>query len=149
MSPVTETELSRPAVLPDSRVQFQPSAGHTARLEIRWLKSSVAVISAHGEIDESNAGTLAEYTLGHVMGCGGLILDLRGLDFFGAAGFSALQNISAGCARAGIGWALVPSAIVSRVLRICDPQGRLPAASSLDAGPGRTTSHSSTRYAKM
>ena len=149
MSAVTETERSRLSVLPDSRVLSQPSEGHTARLEIRRLKSSVAVISAHGEIDESNAGILAEYTLGHVMGCRGLILDLRGLDFFGAAGFSALHKISASCARAGIGWALVPNAVVSRVLRICDPQGRLPAASTLDAGPGRTTSHSLTRYTKM
>lgn len=44
----------------------------------------MAVISAHGDIDASNAGTLAEYTLGHVTGCRGLIRDLRGLDFFGA-----------------------------------------------------------------
>jgi anti-anti-sigma factor len=132
MSAVTETELPRPFVLPDSGVLSQPWQGHTARFEIR-LKSSVAVISAHGDIDASNAGTLAEYTLGHVMGCRGLILDLRGLDFFGATGFSALHKVSAGCARAGIGWALVPGAAVSRVLRICDPQGTLPAASTLDA----------------
>jgi anti-anti-sigma factor len=133
MSTVTETELPRPFVLPDSGVLSQPWQGHTARFEIRRLKSSVAVISAHGDIDASNAGTLAEYTLGHVMGCRGLILDLRGLDFFGATGFSALHKVSAGCARAGIGWALVPGAAVSRVLRICDPQGTLPAASTLDA----------------
>jgi anti-anti-sigma regulatory factor len=63
------------------------------------LKSSVAVISAHGEIDASNVGTLAEYTLGHLTGCPGLILDLRGLAFFGAKGFSALHTVSAGCAR--------------------------------------------------
>ena len=113
---------------------FPTIGGHTARLEIRRLKSSVAVISAHGEIDVSNADTLAEYTLGHVTGCRGLILDLRGLDFFGAKGFWALHEVSAGCARAGIGWALVPSAAVSRVLRICEPQGRLPTASTLDAG---------------
>jgi anti-anti-sigma factor len=134
MSAITETELSRRSVLPDSRVLSPPSEGYTARLEIRRLKSSVAVISAHGEIDASNAGTLAEYTLGHVMGdCRGLILDLRGLDFFGAGGFSALHKISAGCARAGIGWAMVPNAVVSRALRICDAQGRLPAASARDA----------------
>jgi anti-anti-sigma factor len=130
MSAVTETELSRPSVLPDSRVLSPPSEGPTARLEIRRPKSSLAVISAHGEIDASNAGTLAEYTLGQLMGCRVLILDLRGLDFFGVVGFSALHKISAGCARAGIDWALVPNAVVSRVLRICDPQGRLPAASS-------------------
>jgi anti-anti-sigma factor len=133
MSAVTETELSYPFVLPDSGVLSQPWQGHTARLEIRRLSQQVAVISAHGDIDASNAGTLAEYTLGHVTSCRGLILDLRGLDFFGAKGFSALHKVSAGCARAGIGWALVPSAAVSRVLGICDPQGTLPAASTLDA----------------
>ena len=133
MSAVTETELSHPFVLPDSGVLSQPWQGHIARLEIRRLKSSVAVISAHGDIDASNAGTLAEYTLGHVTDCRGLILDLRGLDFFGAKGFAALHKVSAGCARAGIGWALVPGAAVSRVLRICDPQGTLPAASTLGA----------------
>ena len=133
MSAVTETELSHPFVLPDSGVLSRPWLGHTARLEIRRLKSSVAVISAHGDIDASNAGTLAEDTLGHVTSCRRLILDLRGLDFFGAKGFSALHKVSAGCAHAGIGWALVPSAAVSRVLRICDPQGTLPAASTLDA----------------
>ncbi len=100
------------------------------------MNSSVAVISAHGEIDESNAGTLAECTLGHVTGCRGLILDLRGLDFFGAKGFSALHKVSAGCARAGISWALVPGAVVSRWLRICDPQDTLPAASTLVAALG-------------
>ena len=133
MSAVTEIELSHPFVLPDSGVLSRPWQGHTARLEIRRLKSSVAVISAHGDIDASNAGTLAEYTLGHVTSCRRLILDLRGLDFFGAKGFSALHKVSAGCARAGVGWAVVPGAAVSLVLRICDPQGTLPAASTLDA----------------
>jgi anti-anti-sigma factor len=133
MSAVTETELSHPFVLPDSGVLSQPWQGHIVRLAIHRLKSSVAVISAHGDIDASNAGTLAEYTLGHVTDCRGLILDLRGLDFFGAKGFSSLNQVSAGCARAGIGWALVPGAAVSRVLRICDPQGTLPAARTLGA----------------
>jgi anti-anti-sigma factor len=133
MSAVTETELPHLSVLPDSGVLSQPWQGHTARLEIRRLSRRVAVISADGDIDASNAGTLAEYTLGQVTGCRRLILDLRGLDFFGAKGFSALHEVSAGCARAGVGWAVVPGAAVSRVLRICDPQGTLPAASTLDA----------------
>ncbi len=133
MSAVTETELFHPFVLPDSGVLSQPWECHTARLEVRRLKSSMTVVSAHGEIDASNADTLAQYTLGHVTGCRGLILDLRGLDFFGAKGFSTLHEISAGCARASIGWAVVPSAAVSLVLRICNPQGTLPAASTLAA----------------
>lgn len=133
MSISMETKLSHPFIPPNRGVLSQPWQDHTARLEVRRLTSSVAIISAHGEIDESNAGALAEYTLEHVTGCRGLILDLRGLAFFGAKGFSALDKVSAGCARAGIGWALVPGAVVSRLLRICDPQGRLPAANTLVA----------------
>ncbi len=67
------------------------------------------------------------------MRCRGLILDLRGLDFFGTEGFSALHRVSVCCARAGIGWAVVPGEAVCRVLRIGDPQGLLPAAGTVAA----------------
>jgi hypothetical protein len=96
------------SVLPDGGFLSQLWQGHTARLASRRLRSSVAVISAHGDIDASNADTLTEYTLGHLMRCRGLILDLRGLDFFGTEGFSALHRVSVCCARARIGWAVVP-----------------------------------------
>ena len=111
----------------------QPWQGHTAWLASRRLRSSVAVISAHRHIDASNADTLTEYTLGHLMRCRGLILDLHDLDFFGTEGFSALHRVSVCCAHAGIGWALVSGEAVSRVLRIVDPQGLLPGASSVEA----------------
>jgi anti-anti-sigma factor len=111
----------------------QPWESHSTRFAYRRLRSSVAVISAHGHIDASNADTLTEYTLGHLMRCRGLILDLRDLDFFGTEGFSALHRVSVCCADPGTGWAFVPSEAVSRVLRIGDPQGLLPAASTLEA----------------
>jgi hypothetical protein len=62
-----------------------------------------------------------------------LILDLRDLDFFGTEGFSALHRVSVCCAHAGIGWAVMPGEEVSRVLGIVDPQGLLPAASTVEA----------------
>jgi anti-anti-sigma factor len=111
----------------------QPWQSHTTRLANRRLRSSIAVISAHGHIDASNADTLTEYTLGHLTRCRGLILDLRDLDFFGTDGFSALHRVSVCCADPGIGWVVVPSEAVSRVLRIGDPQGWLPAASTVEA----------------
>jgi anti-anti-sigma factor len=121
------------SVLPDGGLFSQPWEGHTARLASHRLGSSVVVISAHGDIDASNADTLTEYTLGHLLRCRGLILDLRGLDFFGTEGFSALHRVSVGCARAGIGWAAVPGEAVWRVLRIGDPEGLLPTASTVEA----------------
>jgi len=111
----------------------KPCKSHTTRLANHRMRSPVAVISAHGHIDASNADTLTEYTLGHLMRCRGVILDLHDLDFFGTEGFSALHRVSVCCAHAGIGWAIVPSEAVSRVLRIGDPQGLLPAASTVEA----------------
>jgi len=122
-----------PSVLPEGGFLSQPWEGHTARLASRRLRSAVAVVSAHGDIDASNADTLTEYTLGHLTRCRGLILDLRDLDFFGTEGFSALHRVSVYCARVGMGWALVPGVAVSRVLRIGDPQGLLPTANTLEA----------------
>ncbi len=55
-------------------------------------------------------------------------MDLRGLEFFGTAGFSALHTINVRCAGAGVRWAVVPSKAVSRLLRICDPDNALPVA---------------------
>ena len=121
------------SALPDSSFLSQPWGSHTARFASRRLRSSIAVIRAHGGIDASNADTLTNYTLGHVMRCRGLIVDLRDLDFFGTEGFSALHRVSVGCARAGKGWAVVSGEAVSRVLRIGDPQGLLPAVSTVEA----------------
>ena len=69
--------------------------------------------------------------------CRALLLDLTNLEFFGIAGFSALHRISVSCARAGIGWALVPSAAVSLLLRICDPDGLLPAVDTVSTALAR------------
>jgi len=125
--------LPTPSIPRADGLLSQSWGSRTTRLAYGRLGSSVAVISAHGHIDASNADTLTEYTLGHLMRCRGLILDLRDLDFFGTDGFSALHRVSVCCADPGIGWAVVPSAAVSRVLRIGDPHGLLPAARTVEA----------------
>jgi len=111
----------------------KPCKGQLAHWDTHWTKSSVVIVSAHGDIDCTNAHTLTEYSLAHLVRCRGLILDLTRLEFFGAAGFSALHRISVRCASAGIDWALVPGAAVSLVLRICDTDGLLPAADTVSA----------------
>jgi anti-anti-sigma regulatory factor len=94
MAAVTATELSHPIGLADGGFLSPPLEDRTAQVASRRLKSSVTVISAHGAIDASNAGTLTEYTLRPVPGCRGLILDLSGLDSFGTEGFSALRTLT-------------------------------------------------------
>jgi anti-anti-sigma factor len=133
MSGITMNTPLDPSVVPDGGFLSPPWECHAARLASRRLRSSVTVISAYGDIDASNADSLTQYTLGHLTRCRGLILDLRALDFFGTEGFSALHMVSVCCARAGKGWAAIPGEAVSRVLRIGDPQGLLPAASTLEA----------------
>jgi anti-anti-sigma factor len=129
---MTDTLLHSVAQLGDA-ISSTPNAGEFAWLDTHWMKSSVAVISVHGDIDKTNARTFTEYSLANLARCRGLILDLTRVEFFGAAGFSELLKISMSCARAGIGWALVPGDAVSVVLRVCDPDGFLPAADTVTA----------------
>ena len=104
-----------------------------ARFSTRWTMSSVAIVSAYGDIDASNAHALTEHAPVNAVRCRGLILDLSGLEFIGTEGFSAVHRISVRCARAEIGWMLVPGAAVSRLLRVCDPHGSLPTVDTVGA----------------
>ena len=106
---------------------------HAVRFDARWTMSSVAIVSAHGEIDGTNASAFTDYAIVKAVRCRGLILDLSGLEFFGTEGFPALHRVSVNCARAGMGWLVVPGAAVSRLLRICDPHGSLPAVDTVGA----------------
>ena len=106
---------------------------HTASFATRWLQPSVAVITAHGDLDASNAQDFVDYTLRHAARAQRLALDLSGVDFFGTAGFSALHTLNVRCAGAGVEWVLVPSNAVSRLLRICDPDSTLPMAATMPA----------------
>ena len=141
MSTATAKELSSPFLLANGGFVSQPWVGHCARLTSRRLKMSVSVISAHGDIDASNADALTAYALGHVTASRALILDLRGVEFFGAEGFSALQQISTCCTHADTGWAIVPGAAVSRMLRIGDPHVALLAADTVDAALAACSDH--------
>jgi len=106
---------------------------HAARFDTRWTMSSVAIVGAYGDIDATSASTLTDYAPLNAACCRGLILDLSRLEFFGTEGFSALHRVSVRCAHAGIGWVVVPGAAVSRLLRICDPHGSLPAVDTVGA----------------
>ena len=53
-----------PSVLPEVGFVCRPRESHTTLLASRRLGSSIAIISAHGYIDASNADTLTAYTLG-------------------------------------------------------------------------------------
>jgi len=121
---------ARPAS-PESPIE--PTACHTAHLATRWLQPSMAVITAHGELDAANAQEFVDYASHHAPHIDRLVLDLTGVDFFGTAGFSALHTVNVRCAAEKIQWALAPSAAVTRLLRICDPDSALPICNTVDA----------------
>jgi anti-anti-sigma factor len=106
---------------------------YAATFTTRLLSPSVAVVTARGELDASNAQELADYALRHTERTERLVLDLSEVEFFGTAGFSALHTLNVRCAGAGVEWVLVPSHAVSRLLKICDPDSTLPMESKLPA----------------
>ena len=82
-----------------STVPSEPWEDHTARFSAEWGPSLV-VITAHGELDASNANRLADYVQSCAAHSKSLIVNLSGLEFFGTAGFSALHTINVRCAGA-------------------------------------------------
>jgi anti-anti-sigma factor len=126
MSTVTHAQPASPESL------IGRTACHTAHFATRWLQPSIAVITAHGELDAANAQEFVDYALCHAPHIERLVLDLTGVDFFGTSGFSALHTVNVRCAGEKIQWALVPSSAVTRLLRICDPDSALPICGSVD-----------------
>jgi len=103
----------------------------TAQFSAR-REPSGTVITVDGELDAANADQLAAYVQRSVNRPKRVILDLRGLEFIGTAGFSALHRINVVCSGTRVSWALVASAAVSRLLRVCDPDGTLPVTTPAD-----------------
>ena len=97
----------------------------TAQFTAR-LSSLGTVIGVDGELDAANADQLAAYVQRSIRHCKRVIIDLRHLKFIGTAGFSTLHRINVICSAAQASWAMVPSPAVSRLLRVCDPDGTLP-----------------------
>jgi anti-anti-sigma factor len=105
----------------------------TAQFHTRWPEAGTVVIVAQGEIDAANAHELVDYALRHSDRIKHLVLDLTGVDFFGTSGFSALHALDVRCAGNSITWASAPSAVVTRLLRICDPDSTLPFYDGVDS----------------
>ena len=103
----------------------------TAQFGARWEPGGT-VITVDGELDAANADQLAAYVQRSASRSQRVIVDLRGLEFIGTAGFSALHRINVVCSGAQTPWAMVTSAAVSRLLRVCDPDGTLPVTSPAD-----------------
>src|SRR3954470_10103165 len=69
------------SALPRERVRFTTTTSS---------RSSVLVVTADGEVDAANALSLGKHVEGELESASRLIVDLRGLEFFGIQGFSIL-----------------------------------------------------------
>ena len=132
MSVVKTVPISRP----NATMPVHLRVCRRACLTYRWIAPSEVVVSAYGEADAANAHEFVDYCQHCMVHCRRLFVDLRGLDFFGTAGLSALHTIDARCADAGVDWAVVPGAAVRRLLRVC-PGRALPTVDSPGLRQGR------------
>ena len=108
-----------------------------ATFAVRHVSSTRTAVAVTGEIDAVNGRDLGRYVERQIGASKQLVLDLRAVDFFGSAGFTALYYISVHCARSDVDWVIVGSPAVRRVLSICDPDGELPLGDDLLAGLAR------------
>lgn len=127
---MTTSKITQNAFATPATEATQAWRNHTARFTVHWGRSG-AVVAANGEIDAANAGRFADDAQRCADCCEWLIVDLSELTFIGTAGFSALKAISARCATTQTRLMVIPSPALTPVLRICDPQSRLPLVESL------------------
>ncbi|MEU0494650.1 STAS domain-containing protein [Mycobacterium sp. NPDC006124] len=118
-----------PPGLPRERVRFATSA----------TRSPVLVVSAEGEVDAANALLLGKYVEAELESASRLVVDLRELEFFAVQGFSILHRINVMCSRHAVNWVVLAGTEVNRVLRVCDPDGGLPVADTMEAAIATVT----------
>jgi anti-anti-sigma factor len=120
--------------------------GERQALRARELGARTVLLAVTGDIDAATASGLFDDLERQIRGYRQLVLDLSGVDFFGAAGYSLLHRLHVHCTRASIDWVVVTGTEAQRLLRVCDPDGIFPTAANivsavaaLARGPHRTS----------
>jgi anti-sigma B factor antagonist len=114
-------------------------------LQVRGpLRDGVALVAASGEIDLSTAPQLEQFLLDAIppqrVPPPGLVLDLSGVEFFGAAGIAVLLRLQDSLEHLGGRLRLCNvSPIVTRVLTVTDLQDRFCDISYPASGPAGVT----------
>ncbi|KMO73239.1 STAS domain-containing protein [Mycolicibacterium chubuense] len=103
----------------------------------RYCSATRVAVAVVGEIDALNGREFGRYVERHTRVSKQLVLDLRAVDFFGTAGFTALYYISVHCARSDVDWVIVGRRPVRQLLSVCDPDSELPLVDDLSAGLAR------------
>ncbi|HYO03610.1 MAG TPA: STAS domain-containing protein [Mycobacterium sp.] len=109
-----------------------PQPRERVQIATSLIRSSIVLVTAEGEIDAANALALSKYVEAELDTVSRLIVDLRALEFFGTQGFSILHRINVMCSRHAVNWVVLAGSEVDRVLHICDPDGGLPVADTVE-----------------
>ncbi len=98
-----------------------------ARLEMatEWRDIDLAVITVAGDIDATNTRRLLDYTLGKLLLCRRMILDLSGVGFFATDGYWTLKTLESRCVLADTEFTLLTGVGAGRTLEICERADRL------------------------
>jgi anti-sigma B factor antagonist len=109
------------------------SFGAGAQFCAQKISSSLVRVGVAGEIDIRNAVALSDFARGQLRSSSRLILDLSEVEFFGTAGLRVFQELDGESSEIGARWVLVCGRPVQRLLRITDPDQRVPAYTSLES----------------
>jgi anti-sigma B factor antagonist len=115
------------------------AVGTQLAIELESLEESVVVVRIAGEIDMSTTPELVERLLPAAeSGLRGLVVDLSGVGFMGAAGIHVLEQLQDALRRRGGELAVVaPGGIPLRVLEITKLAGPLGAVPTIEAARAR------------
>ena len=118
---------------PDPATAVESKSYGRATFSVRRRTPIRTEITVFGDIDAANGRALGCYVERHTGTSTQLILDLRGVDFFGSQGFTALYYISVHSTRSDVDWMILGNPPVRRLLSICDPDNELPLAADYEA----------------
>ncbi|WP_019812021.1 STAS domain-containing protein [Saccharomonospora halophila] len=102
-----------------------------ADIRIEGPVGGTAVVRVSGEVDLAGAPLLRRCLDDVPDGVRGVVLDLSGVVFFGAAGLSALGHVSTTAARRGVRRALVCPSVVLRPMRMTGLDVGMPVCADL------------------
>jgi anti-anti-sigma factor len=97
-----------------------------------WATPFTVVVTAQVDIDASNADDVRAYVDAATAACAQVVLDLSGVEFFGIAGLSALEDIVRAEPSASR-MAVVPSRAVVRLVEACHAPSMIPVVDDVAA----------------
>ena len=105
------------------------------------FRQGIPIVEVRGAVDARDAERLSDYVTDLATSARPLILDLRGVDFFGGHGVRALVSIGEHHQRTGARWAVVTTETVERLLHITNSNDQLPTTAPLEDALRQLTPH--------